>query len=105
MFAGERENETAIAVPKLRRVVCSAINVQGRNGSCCVSCVHNASNPISSVAFAIAGTSFNPTRGSAASSFIVLSLKHEGHEDHQGFKTNSLVLFVAFVFNHLVDTP
>ena len=26
--------ETAIAVPKLRRVVCSAINAQGMNGSC-----------------------------------------------------------------------
>src|ERR1044071_9324393 len=70
MLAGDRAKETATAVPKLRRVVCSAINAQGRKGSCCVSWVHSASNPISSAALAIAGTSLNLVGGSAASNFM-----------------------------------
>ena len=68
--AGERVNETAMAVPMYSFDVCAAIKAQGRNGSCWVSEVHRAAKPSSSAALAMAVEVFRWKGGSSAPRFI-----------------------------------
>jgi hypothetical protein len=49
---GERAKATAMAVPSDARCVCSAANVSGKNGLCCVSAVQMPSKPARSMALA-----------------------------------------------------
>src|SRR3990170_8410585 len=65
----------ATAVPKCRRLVCSAIRAPGRKGSWMVSVTHNALKPISSAAQAMAGMRDSGVGGRVASRNIILTQK------------------------------